>query len=127
LKYWSNHGIRNNPDFDVSGLLQSNGFSKPILFILFVYQSANVQFLYTQHWSFLGSILTSEEGKLWFAPIAGVGSIASTLAAASVPQLVERIGLLGLLGFAGFVIGSSCYFGDAAYRVAEEVREMLIE
>lgn len=102
------------------GVFDLKGFVKSVLFTLFVYQSANVQFLYTQHWSFLGSILTPQEGKVWFAPIAGIGSIASTLAAANVPQLVERIGLLGLLGFAGLVIGASSVFGDVAYRIAAQ-------
>lgn len=87
-----------------------------------MFQSANVQFLYTQHWSFLGSILTPEEGKVWFAPIAGIGSITSTLAASHVSIMVEKIGLIGLLCAAGLIIGSSAIFADAAYKVAKEVR-----
>lgn len=95
---------------------------KALLFALFMFQSANVQFLYTQHWSFLGSILTPEEGKVWFAPIAGIGSITSTLAASHVSTMVEKIGLIGLLCAAGLIIGSSAIFADAAYKVAKEVR-----
>lgn len=98
----------------------SRNWSKYFIFCLFVYQSANVQFLYTQHWSFLGSILTPEEGKVWFAPIAGIGSITSTLAAANVHNLVDRIGLVGLLCTAAVVIGSSAIFADSAYAVAAE-------
>ena len=100
-------------------------FSRTLLFALFVFQSANVQFLYTQHWSFLGSILTPEEGKVWFAPIAGIGSITSTLAASQVSHLVEKIGLIGLLCTAALVIGSSAIFADAAYKVATEVSQSL--
>ncbi len=62
----------------------SRNISKIFIFALFIFQSANVQFLYTQHWSFLGSVLTPEEGKVWFAPIAGIGSITSTLAVSSI-------------------------------------------
>jgi hypothetical protein len=124
IKHWGNQIIQENSHMHMmlgGTICDFKGLVKTLLFSLFVYQSANVQFLYTQHWSFLGSILTPQEGKVWFAPIAGVGSIASTLAAANVSQLVERIGLLGLLGFAGLVIGASSLFGDAAYRVAREV------
>ena len=101
-------------------------FSRALLFALFVFQSANVQFLYTQHWSFLGSILTPEEGKVWFAPIAGIGSITSTIAASQVSHLVEKIGLIGLLCTAALVIGSSAIFADAAYKVATEVSQSLL-
>lgn len=100
----------------------AHGLTKSLLFAIFIFQSANVQFLYTQHWSFLGSILTPEEGKVWFAPIAGIGSITSTLAAANVGYLVEHIGLLGLLGCAALVIGSSALFASMAYSVARKVR-----
>lgn len=103
-------------------LLDTHMMTKSLLFAIFVFQSANVQFLYTQHWSFLGSILTAEEGKVWFAPIAGLGSITSTLAAANVSKLVDSIGLIGLLCCAALVIGSSSFFADQAYSVARKVR-----
>jgi hypothetical protein len=125
LKYWGNQIIHEN-SIHLFGICDFQGLVKTLLFSLFVYQSANVQFLYTQHWSFLGSILTPEEGKVWFAPIAGVGSIASTLAAANVSHLVDRIGLLGLLGFAGLVIGASSFLGDVAYRVARGVSRLML-
>lgn len=54
--------------------------SRALVFLLFVYQNSSVQLLYTQHWSFLGSVLTEQEGAVWFAPIAGLGSVSSTLA-----------------------------------------------
>lgn len=100
--------------------LDTHMTTKSLLFAIFVFQSANVQFLYTQHWSFLGSILTAEEGKVWFAPIAGLGSITSTLAAANVSKLVDSIGLIGLLCCAAMVIGSSSFFADQAYSVARK-------
>ena len=54
--------------------------SKCLLFMAFVFQSANVQFLYTQHWSFIGSVLTPTEIASFGSLIAGIGSITSTLA-----------------------------------------------
>lgn len=104
------------------GGIQSKTISKVLSFILLMFQSSNVQFLYTQHWSFLGSILTPEEGKAWFAPIAGLGSITSTLAASNVSTMVEKLGLIGLLCTGGLIIGSSALFANAAYAVAKEVR-----
>jgi ATP/ADP translocase len=94
--------------------------TKYLLFGAYVFQSANVQFLYTQHWSFLSSVLTPEEGKSWFAPIAGLGSITSTLAAHYVSAMVDAVGLTGLICVAAIIIGSSALFADQAYKVAAD-------
>ena len=99
-------------------------FGKLLIFGMFVVQSANVQFLYTQHWSFLGSVMTPEEGKVWFAPIAGVGSITSTLAAGNVKYFVDKMGLLGLLSTAAITIGASAFFADKAYGISRKVCSM---
>ena len=72
--------------------------------ILFISQNALVQLLFTQHWAFLGSIQTNS--KSWFAPIAGIGSLSSTLAAASVGLLAKHIDLWGLLVTASILIGA---------------------
>lgn len=93
-------------------------WAKFLLFGAFVFQSANVQFLYTQHWSFLSSVLSPEEGKILFSPIAGLGSITSTLAAHYVSTMVRQLGLVGLLCVAALVIGSSAFFADQAYEIA---------
>jgi len=94
--------------------------SKGTLWIMFVLQNAFVQILYTQHWSFLGSIQTSEEAAVRFAPIAGVGSIFSTIAACLVSPLVECIGLTGLLYCAALGIGISAVCADWAYNFSEK-------
>ena len=57
-----------------------HSISKAIIFFLFIYQNSNVQLLYTQYWSFISSVLSPKEGAVWFAPIAGIGSITSTIA-----------------------------------------------
>lgn len=98
----------------------TRNITKYLLFGAYVFQSANVQFLYTQHWSFLSSILTPEEGKLWFAPIAGIGSITSTLAAHYVSAMVDAVGLTGLICVAALIIGSSALFANKAYKLAAE-------
>lgn len=63
-----------------------------------------VQLLYAQHWAFLSSVLTSNEGKRLFAPIAGLGSIGSTFCAGLVSHIVGRIGLTGLM-----YLAACCY------------------
>ena len=100
------------------GLKEPSTLSKPILFIVFVFQNAYVQLIYNQHWAFISSVLTAEEGKKAFAPIAGLGSIGSTLAAGMVSKLIERSGLIGLLYMAGFALIMSAVLADIAFRMA---------
>ena len=89
------------------------------IFALNVAQSAFVQLLYTQHWSFLGSIAKDWAGAtVWFAPIAGLGSIASTMAALCVQPLVADYGLTGLLWASSVFFFVSSMASDTAYRIA---------
>lgn len=92
--------------------------SQPLLFLLFVFQNAYVQLLYAQHWAFISSVLTPSEGTKVFAPIAGLGSIGSTLAAGMVSTLVERVGLIGLLYMAGGAYVMSAVMADLAFGMA---------
>ena len=92
--------------------------SQTMATFLFVSQNALVQLLFTQHWAFLGSIPTNN--KSWFAPIAGIGSLSSTLAASSVGMLAKILDLWGLLVAAAFVIGFSGICAEQAYRIAEQ-------
>lgn len=55
----------------------------------------------------------------WLAPIAGIGSLSSTLAASSVGVLVPYVNLGGLLLVAALAIGISGICADQAYRIAE--------
>jgi len=94
--------------------------SRAISFAMIVIQSSFVQLLSVQHWSFLGSIVqTTEDGARWFAPIAGIGSISSTLAACAVSPLVDTLGLPTLMIAGSFIIAISAYCADAAYEVAQ--------
>lgn len=95
--------------------------SRVILFPLMVFINAFVQFLFTQHWSFLSSVMSEEEGSIWFAPIGGAGSIISTLTAGSVSPLVNRVGLPGLLLVSSVCLTACAFCSDAAYRIAEKV------
>ncbi|KAL7512012.1 hypothetical protein ACHAXN_008999 [Cyclotella atomus] len=64
--------------------------------------------------------VTAEEGTKAFAPIAGLGSIGSTLAAGMVSTLVERSGLIGLLYMAGASFVLSAAFADVAFGIARK-------
>lgn len=92
--------------------------SQSLLFLLFVFQNAYVQLLYNQHWAFLSSILTPDEGSTFFAPIAGLGSIGSTVAAGLVSVLIRKIGLIGLLYAAGASYIVSATLADWAFGLA---------
>lgn len=94
--------------------------SRILLFFLFVFQSAYVQLLYAQHWAFISSVLTSEEGTRLFAPIAGLGSIGSTLAAGSVSMLIDRyVGLIGLMHMAGMTYIVCAILANLAFSTAK--------
>ncbi|CAB9507095.1 expressed unknown protein [Seminavis robusta] len=94
--------------------------SRFFLFALFVLENGFVQLLFTQHWAFMSSIQTREQAAIWFAPIAGIGSIASTAAAFTVAPLTDYMGLPALLILAGISIGASAFFAMDAYHLAEQ-------
>ena len=96
--------------------------SRAILFGLFISKNGFVQLLHTQHWSFLSSVLTEEEGAIYFAPIAGVGSAVSTAIAWLVLPTVDRVGLTGLLFWASLLLVACAMSSDVAYAIASEVR-----
>eukprot|EP00543_Licmophora_paradoxa_P006707 CAMPEP_0202444332 /NCGR_PEP_ID=MMETSP1360-20130828/3453_1 /ASSEMBLY_ACC=CAM_ASM_000848 /TAXON_ID=515479 /ORGANISM="Licmophora paradoxa, Strain CCMP2313" /LENGTH=422 /DNA_ID=CAMNT_0049060305 /DNA_START=72 /DNA_END=1337 /DNA_ORIENTATION=- len=107
------------PKVNESVLLRN--FSKWFLFALFVIQNGFVQLLFTQHWSFLGSLGSDQkDGSAWFAPVAGFGSAASTLAAFAVKPLSIALTLPGLLFVSSLLILMSAFCADFAYDVAEK-------
>lgn len=104
-----------------STVIQS--LSRGCIFCLFVGQNAFVQLLFTQHWAFLGSLgQGKKEGSAWFAPVAGIGSLSSTLAASTVGPMAEMLSLPGLLLFSALVVGLSGVAAELAYAMAEKVR-----
>ena len=95
--------------------------SRNLSFAMIVIQSSFVQLLGVQHWSFLGSVVqTTKDGARWFAPIAGIGSISSTVAACAVSPLVDTLGLPNLMIAGSIIIAISAYCADAAYEVAQQ-------
>jgi len=91
-----------------------------MIFFLFMYQNSYVGLLQTQYWSFIGSLLSPAEGKVYFAPISGVSSITSTIAAAMVSRIVVKVGLQGLLMGGALSLIASAFLADKAYQISEE-------
>ena len=94
--------------------------SKLVVGALFVFQNSYAHLLYTQQWSFLGSVMTPTEGTQWFSLIAGVSSVVCTITATMVHTLTDTVGLLGLLVGTIVTLAMSMVLADTAYRLSEQ-------
>eukprot|EP00956_Cyclotella_meneghiniana_P032081 scaffold86517_cov72-Cyclotella_meneghiniana.AAC.2 len=75
--------------------------------------------LYAQMWSFLGSIFTPSQAGTYYSYVAGISSIASMIAGASVSRIVTWTGVPGLLGVASFALLGTMILASKAYLLAE--------
>lgn len=87
--------------------------------IAFCFQNSYAHLLYTQHWSFMGSIMDPTEGSKWFASIAGLSSLASMMTGSLVGPFVHHVGLYGLLFATVICLGLSLGCSERAYHLAE--------
>jgi len=87
---------------------------------LFVFRESYVQLLTSQYWSFMASVLTPNESARWFAPIAGLTSIASVVGGTAVSFLSERLKLSGTLACTGLALLLSMFATRQAYSIAEK-------
>ena len=94
---------------------------KALVAVLFVFQNSYAHLLYTQQWSFLGSVMTPSEGAKYFSAIAGLSSLLCTLTATLVHPLVSTIGLLGLMVGTCATLMVSLILADQAYELGEKV------
>ncbi|KAL7538563.1 hypothetical protein ACHAXR_008638, partial [Thalassiosira sp. AJA248-18] len=104
----------------VEGNVRLATLTKYIVGALFVFRESYVQLITSQHWSFISSVLTPNQSSTWFAPISGLTSVTSALAAMGVGKLSGMWGLQGVLGVAAIVLGLSVIFGEMAYSIAEK-------
>lgn len=93
--------------------------SQALIGITFLFQNSYQYLLYTQHWSFAGSVLTPEEGRRWIATITGCSSIFCSLMASLNPILLPRVGLFGLMASTMITLVATLLFSDNAYQIAE--------
>ena len=112
----------------LEGMVDTNPTAKTVtkylIGALFVFRESYVQLITSQHWSFLSSVLTPKQSSRWFAPISGLTSVTSAVAAMGVGRLSQSLGLSGVLIVAGLVLGVSLILGDIAYGIAEKVSMM---
>ena len=86
----------------------------------FEYINSHRHLLYAQQWSFLGSILTPSEAGKYYSYVAGLSSISSMIAGASVSRMVQIVGLPGLLGIAALSLTCTLLLADWAYKISEK-------
>ena len=103
--------------------LEHCGYSDWTKFIsgpLFVFRESYVQLLTSQYWSYFASVLTPNQSARWFAPIAGLTSMASALAGVTVSPLMGRVGLAGGLVGTSLMLVLSLLAARVAYDIAEQ-------
>lgn len=88
--------------------------------LTFLFQNSYQYLLYTQHWSFVGSVMTPDEGSRWFASLAGLSSLVCTITGGMVPKLLPYTGLLGLMSLTALTLSVTLFCSDRAYFLAEE-------
>ena len=94
--------------------------SKALVALLFVFQNSYAHLLYTQQWSFLGSVMTPSEGTRFFSAIAGLSSLVCTLTATLVHKLASVVGILGLILGTSCSLSLSLLLADYAYKLGED-------
>ena len=82
--------------------------------------SLHSHLLYAQQWSFLGSIFTPSEAGKYYSYVAGLSSISSMIAGASVSKMVSVVGLPGLLGIAALSLTCTLLLADWAYSISHK-------
>ena len=98
-----------------------DSITKLVVGCLFVFQNSYAHLLYTQQWSFLGSVMTPSEGTKFFSAIAGLSSLVCTAAATIVHTLASTFGLLGLISGTCITLSLSLWCADHAYSLSEIV------
>jgi ATP/ADP translocase len=95
--------------------------TRAVVALLFVFQNSYAHLIYTQQWSFLGSVMTPTEGTRWFTFIAGWSSLVCTLTASSVQTIADRShGLVLLMFMTCATLGLSMLCADKAYQLSSE-------
>ena len=101
-------------------LCQVKSLSQAFIGLTFLYQNSFQYLIYTQQWSFVGSVLTPDEGARWFATLAGVCSVVCSITGSLVPVLVPRVGLLGLMATTCLTLTACHFCSDRAYALAQK-------
>jgi hypothetical protein len=100
-----------------AGLPASVG--QAIIALTFLFQNSYQYLLYTQHWSFVGSVLTPDQGATWFPALAGCSSLFCSITSSLVPALVPHTGILGLMALTSLTLTACAWCSDKAYGIAQ--------
>ncbi|KAL7561054.1 hypothetical protein ACA910_011890 [Epithemia clementina (nom. ined.)] len=93
--------------------------SQSLIGLTFLFQNSYQYLLYTQYWSFVGSVLTPDEGSRWFAFLGGFTSMVCSLFGGLVPYLLPYTGLYGLMSATCLTLALCLVTGDHAYELGE--------
>ena len=91
-----------------------------IIGLTFLFQNSYQYLLYTQQWSFAGSVLTPDEGSRWFPALAGFSSVVCSVTSSMVPYILPYTGILGLMALTSVTLLGSCLLGDQAYSMSQK-------
>lgn len=94
--------------------------SQAIIGLTFLFQNSYQYLLYTQQWSFVGSVLTPDEGSRWFPALAGFSSVVCSATSSMVPYILPHSGILGLMALTSVTLSGSYLLGDHAYSMSEK-------
>lgn len=94
--------------------------SQALIGLVFLFQNSYQYLLYSQHWSFVTSVLTPEEGSRWISRLAGFMSITSSLLGQTAALMLPFTGLLGLLATTCVTLVGTLLCADKAYDVASK-------
>eukprot|EP00977_Amphora_coffeiformis_P013500 scaffold3571_cov176-Amphora_coffeaeformis.AAC.16 len=91
-----------------------------IIGLTFLFQNSYQYLLYTQQWSFVGSVLTPDEGSRWFPALAGFSSVVCSVTSSMVPYILPYSGILGLMALTSLTLLGSYLLGDHAYDMSQK-------
>ncbi|KAL7469931.1 hypothetical protein ACHAXS_010173 [Conticribra weissflogii] len=94
-------------------------FNQWVVALSFIFQNSYAHLLYAQQWSFLGSIFTPTQASQYYSYVAGLSSVCSMIAGASIDKCVSWMGLPGLLNVAAGSLICTLLLADWAYGMAE--------
>lgn len=110
-----------------SGLLQlcqagnlPSHFGQVAVGLTFLFQNSYQYLLYTQQWSFAGSVLTPDEGSRWFPALAGFSSVVCSVTSSLVPFILPHSGILGLMALTSVTLLGCGILGDIAYKISQK-------
>ena len=91
-----------------------------IIGLTFLFQNSYQYLLYTQQWSFVGSVLTPDEGSRWFPALAGFSSVFCSVTGSMIPYILPYSGILGLMALTSLTLLGSYILGDHAYGMSQK-------